>query len=143
MRSPTLLETTSVFAPTEGTRLPAYVADGEQVLRRVRDYTHIGDENAGLEGHIAAVGDPSKTPFAIFGLPAVTKLEPLVRCLKFPRFVAKSLDALIVDVTRTGRSELPEDWEGRFTIALHALEHGQWPRAPPAWPRRQNRRWSR
>lgn len=123
VRSPTLLETTSVFAPTEGIRLPAYVPDGEQVLRRVRDYTHIGDKNAGLEGHIAAIGDPSRTPFAIFGLPAAMRLEPLVRCLGFSRFVAKSLDVLIVDVTRTGRSELPEDWEERFTIALQALEH--------------------
>ncbi|WP_244471931.1 hypothetical protein [Prosthecomicrobium hirschii] len=123
VRSPTLLESTSVFAPAGGLRGPAYVADGEQVLRRVRDYTHIGDKNAGLEGHIAAVGDPTKTPFAIFGLPAATKLEPLLRCLKFSRFVAKSLDALIVDVTRTGRSELPDDWEGRFIAVLQALEH--------------------
>lgn len=130
VRSPTLLETTSVFAPAEGTRGPAYAPDGGQVLRRVRDYTHIGDKNAGLEGHISAVGDPDKTPFAIFGLPAVAKLEPLLRCLKFSRFVAKSLDALIVDVTRTGRSELPDDWEGRFTIALQALEHVSGRRPP-------------
>ncbi|MGH9808627.1 MAG: hypothetical protein ACRD9W_15515, partial [Terriglobia bacterium] len=130
VRSPTLLETTSVFAPAEGARGPAYAPDGGQVLRRVRDYTHIGDKNAGLEGHISAVGDPDKTPFAVFGLPAVTKLEPLLRCLKFSRFVAKSLDALIVDVTRTGRSELPDDWEGRFTIALQALEHVSGRRPP-------------
>ena len=130
VHSPTLLETTSVFAPSEGTKLPAYAPDGEQVLRRVRDYTHIGDRNAGLEGHISAVGDPFKAPFAIFGLPAVTKLEPLVRCLKFSRFVTKSLDALIVDVTRTGRSELPDDWEGRFAIALQALEHVSGRRPP-------------
>ena len=123
VHSPTLLETTSVFAPREGPRAPAYAADGQQVLRRVRDYTHIGDRNAGLEGHIAAVGDPLKTPFAIFGLPAATKLEALVRCLKFGRFSAKSLDALIVDATRTGRSELPDDWEARFAIVLQALEH--------------------
>ena len=101
-----------------------------QVLRRVRDYTHIGDKNAGLEGHIAAVGDPNKTPLAIFGLPAVTKLEPLLRCLKFSCFVAKSLDALIVDATWTGRSELPDDWEGQFTIALQALEQVSGRRPP-------------
>ena len=122
VHSPTLLETTAVFAPSEGPRSPAYAANGQQVLRRVRDYTHIGDRNAGLEGHIAAVGDPLKTPFAIFGFP--TKLEALIRCLKFGRFSAKSLDALIVDVTRTGRSELPDDWEARFAIVLQALEHG-------------------
>ncbi len=130
VRSPTLLETTSVFAPSEGSRLPAYSPDGDQVLRRVRDYTHIGDRNAGLEDHIAAVGDPFKTPFAIFGLPALTKLELLVRCLKFSRLVTKSLDALIVDVTRTGRSELPDDWEGRFAIMLQALEHVSGRRPP-------------
>lgn len=49
-----------MFAPAEGPRGPAYLPDGEQVLRRVRDYIHIGDKNAGLEGHIAAVGDPEK-----------------------------------------------------------------------------------
>jgi hypothetical protein len=122
VHSPTLLETTCVFAPRENTRL-TYAADGEQVLRRVRDYTHIGDKNAGLEEHVAAVGDPLRTPFAIFGLPATTNLEAIARCLKFPRFAAKSLDALVVDVTRTGRSELPEDWETRFAVAMEALKH--------------------
>jgi hypothetical protein len=93
------------------------------VLKRVRDYTHLGDKNVGLEALIAAVGDPLKSPFAIFGLPAVTKLEPLVRCLKFSRFNSNSLDAVIVDATQTGRSALPDDWEGRFAIALQALDH--------------------
>lgn len=123
VHSPTLLETTSVFGPSSGAILPVYASDGDQVLRRVRDYTHIGDKNAGLENHIAAIGDPLKSPFAIFGLPAVTKLAPLVRCLEFSRFATKPLDALIVDVTRTGRSELPDDWEGRFAVMLQALEH--------------------
>lgn len=123
VRSPTLLETTSVFAPTDGTRLAAYKPDGDQVLRRVRDYTHIGDKNAGLEEHIASIGDPGRTPFAIFGLPAAKKPEPLVRCLGFSRFGAKSLDALIVDATRTGRSEIAEDWEERFATVLQALDH--------------------
>lgn len=130
VRSPTLLETTCVFAPAAELRSPAYISNGEQVLRRVRDYTHIGDKDASLEGHIAAVGDPDKTPFAIFGLPAATKPEHLSHCLKFSRFAAKSLDALIVDVTRTGRSELPEDWEGRFAAALQALEHVSGRRPP-------------
>jgi hypothetical protein len=44
VRSPTLLETTAVFAPNEAARSPPYVCDGEQVLRRVRDYTHMGDK---------------------------------------------------------------------------------------------------
>jgi len=130
VRSPTLLETTPVFAPSEGSRPPVYAADGQQVLRRVRDYTHIGDKNAGLEAHIAAVGDPLRAPFAIFGLPATTKLEALVRCLKFARFSAKSLDALIVDVTRTGRSELPDDWETRLAIVVQALGHASGRRPP-------------
>jgi hypothetical protein len=33
-------------------------------------------------------------------VPAITKLEPLLGSLKISRFVAKSLDALIVDVIR-------------------------------------------
>src|SRR3546814_7324459 len=63
------------------------------------------------------------TPFAIFGFPSVAKMEGLTRCLKFRRFSAKGLDALVVDLTRTGRSELPDDWEGRFSATLQALEH--------------------
>lgn len=129
VRSPTLLETTCVFAPAEG-RSAAYAADREQILRRVRDYTHIGDKNAGLKEHFAAVGDPIKTPYAVFGLPAATKIDPLLRCFKFPRILAKSLDALIVDVTRTGRSELPEDWEDRFAVLLQALQHVSGRRPP-------------
>jgi len=122
VHNPTLLETTCVFAPVEGVRSPPYLADGQQVLRRVRDYTHIGDKNAGLESHISAVGDPLRAPFAVFGLPAATKPEPLARCLNFSRFAAKALDAVIVDVTRAGRSDLPDDWESRFLVALQALQ---------------------
>ncbi len=130
VRSPTLLETTCVFAPAGGAKRTTYNCDSEQVLRRVSDYTHLGDKNAGLEGHIAAVGDPNKTPFALFGLPVVAKPDQLLSCLRFPRFATKSLDVLIVDLTRTGRSELPDDWEGRLTAVLQALEHVSGRRPP-------------
>jgi hypothetical protein len=100
VRNPTLFETTCAFGPVGGANLPAYAGDGQQVLRRVRDYTHIGDRNAGLESHIAAVGDPLRAPFAIFGLPAAAKLEPLARCLKFSRFAVKALDVVVRDRLR-------------------------------------------
>ena len=122
VRSPTLLETTSVFAPRDLARSPPYGHDDAQVLRRVRDHTHMGDKNAGLEVHVAGIGDPMRAPFAVFGLPAASKAEPLVQCLDFARFRSKSLDALVVDMTRTGRSELPDDWEARFSIVLQALD---------------------
>jgi hypothetical protein len=115
VRSPTLLETTPVFAPNEAARSPPYSLDDEQVLRRVRDHTHIGNKNAGIETNVAAVGDPTKTPFAIFGLPAPPKPEALVRYLDFSRFMSTSLDAVIVDVTRTGRSEI-------LTIGKHVFQ---------------------
>ena len=74
VRSPTLLETTAVFAPSEAARLPPYVCDAEQVLRRVRDHTQMGEKKAGLRVNVPAIGDPTRTPFAIFGLPTVVVL---------------------------------------------------------------------
>lgn len=121
VRNPTLLETTAVFAPVVAGRAPAYAGDDGQVLRRVRDYTHMGDRDAELAVHVRAVGDPLKTPFAIFGLPANSKPEGLARCLGFRRFNDCALDAVILDLTRTGRTDLPDDWEARLTILLQAL----------------------
>lgn len=129
VRSPTLLETTSVFAPVASTGAP-YRADPLQVLRRVRDYTHMGDKNAGLAEHVAAVGDPLRAPFALFGLPAEASPDRLGRFLDAQRFADVGLDAVVVDVTRNGRSELPEDWEKRLDVLLEAL--GRVPgRRPP------------
>lgn len=120
VRSPTVLETTSVFPPV-GTGSP-YRADPTQVLRRVRDYTHMGDKNAGLTDHVAAVGDPVRAPFAIFGLPAESRVDRLARFLAMDRFAALGLDVVIVDATRNGRTELSDDWDARLSVLLQSLD---------------------
>ena len=76
-------------------RAPAYAADGQQVLRRVRDYTHIGDRNAGLEGHIAAVGDPTKDPVRDLrssGGHEIGGARPVPQVRSFQRQVTRCLD---------------------------------------------------
>lgn len=115
VRSPTLLETTSVFAPEEGVRLSPYACDGKQVLRRVRDYTFLTD---GLRADIGAMGDPSTTPFAIFGLPPASRPEALSRYFEFPR-LKQMLDAVVVDATRNGRAEL--EFLGGIALVAPAL----------------------
>jgi hypothetical protein len=121
VRSPTLLETTAVFAPSEAAKSPPYVCDEGQVLRRVRDHTQIGEKKGGLKVNVPAIGDPTRTPFAIFGLPSMPTPEALYRHLDFSRFKSRPLDAVIVDVTRTGRSELSDDWERYLSIVLQAF----------------------
>lgn len=120
VRSPTLLETTSVFAPTTGDDIP-YRPNPLQVLRRVRDHTHMRDENAGLAEHVAAVGDPMRAPFGLFGLPAETRADRLGRYLAAQRFSAIGLDGVVVDATRNGRSEISDDWDRRLAVLLDAL----------------------
>lgn len=121
VRSPTLLETTSVFPPREESRSSAYTCDGDQVLRRVRDHTHLGDKNAGLKADVGAIGDPMKAPFAVFGLPSASKVEAFARYFEFPRLKDGMLDAIVVDATRSGRAELSDNWEQRFTLLLQAV----------------------
>jgi hypothetical protein len=121
VRSPTLLETTAVFQPYLTGRSASYRNDDKQVLRRVRDYTKMGERNAGLEAHVATVGDPRKTPFAIFGLPSATSEQVIASALEFERFQRFGLDAIVVDATRAGLSEQPEAWEKTLEIFLHAL----------------------
>ncbi|WP_293374582.1 hypothetical protein [Phenylobacterium sp. SCN 70-31] len=120
VRSPTLLETTSVFAPMAGTGLP-YLPDPTQVLRRVRAYTHMRDENAGLTDHVAAIGDPMCAPFGLFGLPAENRADRLGRYFAAKRFSEIGLDGVLVDATRNGRSELSDDWDRRLAVLLDAL----------------------
>lgn len=121
VRNPTLLETTAVFAPALAGRSTAYARDGAQVLRRVRDHTHMGDRDADLAVHVDAIGDPLKTPFGVFGLPADAKPETLARCLSFSRFKNFALDLVILDLTQAGRKDLPDDWEPRLASLLQAL----------------------
>ena len=129
VRSPTLLETTSVFAPPSGSA-SAYRPDPTQVLRRVRDHTHMGDRNAGLGDHVAAVGDPQRAPFALFGLPPEAKVDRLNRLLNAQRFSTSPLDAVVVDVSRTGRSEISEVWERRLAVLAEALDQIEGRRPP-------------
>lgn len=121
VRNPTLLETTAVFPPVTTPRSPVYVRDASQVLRRVRDHTHMRDKDAGLETHVAAIGDPTRTPFGIFGLPNASKADALLNCLDFSRFKTDPLDAVVVDLTKNGRSELPDDWEPRLSLLMQSL----------------------
>ena len=51
VRNPTLLETTAVFLPSPS----GYESDSDQILRRVRGHTSLGQSGAGLSG--GTVGD--------------------------------------------------------------------------------------
>ncbi|ABD07238.1 hypothetical protein RPB_2533 [Rhodopseudomonas palustris HaA2] len=121
VRNPTLLETTSVFAPANSKGEGAYLPDSEQVLRRVRDYTSMGEPHAGLTEHVRAVGDPDSTPFALFGLPPATAPEGLARYLGAPRIKDLGLDLVVADLTSTGRSEIRNSWEKKLGVLLTAL----------------------
>jgi hypothetical protein len=132
VRSPTLRESTCVFAPHEKESGPVFGPEGEQILRRVREHTHMGDRNAGLAEHLGAVGDPMRTPFAIFGLPPSARVESLSRYIYYERFVRFGLDVILVDVTRRGRSDIPDDWESRLSTLLKALDTAPGRRPPIA-----------
>jgi hypothetical protein len=122
VRSPTLLETTSVFAPARQKGMPAYQLAPEQVLRRVRRYTSMGEPHAGLVEHVEAVGDPGRSPFALLGLPAATSPDGLTRFLSYSRTNCHGLDLVVVDLTRVGRSDIHDDWEKRLEVLLTALD---------------------
>jgi len=130
VRSPTLLETTVTFPPPKEAGA-TYALDSDQVLRRVRDHTHIGDSGGALDRYFEHVGDPLHTPFGVFGVPPLQNREALTRLLAHPRFAARGLDAIIVDLTRNGRSDISEVWEARLRILLSALADvpGRHPRA--------------
>ena len=121
VRNPTLLETTSVFAPAATKGEGAYRSDSEQVLRRVRDYTSMGEPHAGLTEHVGAVGDPASSPFALLGLPPATAPEGLVRHLGAARIKSLGLDLVVADLTSTGRSEIRNSWEKKLDALLTAL----------------------
>jgi hypothetical protein len=124
-KSPTLLETTAVFAPSDWP-LPAYVGDSEQILKRVRSRTTIGT----IMPHLESVGGPATTPFAIMGL-APGQVSEISRCLKFSRFESHGLDAVVVDLTRTARTVLDPDWQPQLVNLLTALRDVRLPRPPP------------
>jgi hypothetical protein len=122
VRSPTLLETTSVFvpAPHKGTR--AFQSTPEQVLRRVRRFTSMGEPHAGLVEHVEAVGDPDRSPFALLGIPAASSPDGLTRFLNCSRTKCHGLDLVVVDLTRVGRSDIQDDWEKKLEVFLTALD---------------------
>jgi hypothetical protein len=126
VRSPTLLETTSVFEPSSRQRgASAYHPAPEQVLRRVQKYTSMGERNARLIEHVGAIGDPGRAPFALLGLPHSTSPDGLTRYISAPRIQQCGLDIVVADLTRTGRSEIQDDWERRFESLLSALDSMQ------------------
>lgn len=126
IHNPTLLETTAVFVPTDSHSAPAYVSNPDQILRRVRRHTVLGT----IPGHVADVGDPLITPFAIMGVNPTEQAE-LMRCLGYERFITHGLDAVVVDLTRNARLALAHDWQRELSTLLAALDAGTLPRRPP------------
>jgi hypothetical protein len=122
VRSPTLLETTSVFAPTREKGSLPFKVTPDQVLRRVRRYTSMGEPRAGLVEHVEAIGDPDRSPFVLLGLPPANNPDGLARYLGCARAKQHGLDLIIADLTRVGRSEIQDHWEKRLEALLSALD---------------------
>ena len=118
VRSPSLVETTAVFPPGKS----GYSADAEQVLKRVRDHTLLGDRGAGIPHARADVGSPALTPFALLGVPPERIAARLSRLLGCPRIVRHGLDGVIIDLTRQSRAELGDQWERSLAVLLEALD---------------------
>jgi hypothetical protein len=121
VRSPTLFETTVVFPPEPEQAANTYVSNEGQVLKRVRTYTHLGDADSAMARHINPVGDPNRTPFGLFGIPASTKAAYMRRVLSFERFVKHGLDVVVVDLTASGEKDLPSDWERDLATLLSVM----------------------
>ena len=126
VRSPSLLETTAVFAPYAG----CYVADAEQVLKRVRNHTFLGEAGAGMPKQRAEIGSPDSSPFALFGLSADRSPAGLGRLLATDRFAVRDLDTVVVDLTGHSRAELGDQWEQDLAMLLKALDASPGRRPP-------------
>jgi len=113
---PTLLETTSVFPPIVGSAGAAYVADADQVLKRVRSRTNL---DTMPPEHVARIGNPLAAPFALMGLP--TLRSDVARCLAHERFARSGLDAVVVDLTKMARMTLSVDWRRDLLSLLDAI----------------------
>ena len=118
VRSPTLVETTASFPPGPS----GFATDPEQVLKRVRSHTFLGDKGAGIPHAHEEVGSPILTPFALFGLPPERAQSRLTKLLGFERFTRHGLDAVVVDLTRQSRAELGDQWERSLATLLEALD---------------------
>ena len=126
VKSPNLVETTAVFVPTTS----GYNDDAEQILKRVRNHTFLGETGAGIPRQRADVGSPNTTPFALFGLPAERGVARMDRLLSFDRFATRGLDAIVVDLTRQSRAELGDQWERSLALLLEALDSAPLRRPP-------------
>jgi hypothetical protein len=118
VRSPTLVEITAVFPPGSA----GFASDPDQVLKRVRSHTFLGEQGAGIPHARAHVGSPTLTPFALFGMPPERVPVRLGKLLGFERFTRHGLDAVVVDLTRQSRAELGDQWERSLTALLEALD---------------------
>lgn len=123
---PTLPETTAAFAPSGVQPDSVYVADPDQVLRRVRRHTTLRTSAE----HVANVGNPLLTPFALMGLNPADR-DILARCLNYRRFIDHGLDAVVIDLTRNTRCVLAPDWQRQLLELLTILDTGKFPRRPP------------
>jgi hypothetical protein len=130
VRSPTLLETTATFPPQDVAGSAPYVADASQILKRVRQHTHIDDDGSTMDAYIDAVGNPEVTPFAIFGLPP-TVPGNVERCLSYARFKQHGLDVVVVDLTWTSRNALGANWDKELTSLAAALDGSEAARNSP------------
>ncbi|HVV51144.1 MAG TPA: hypothetical protein VHO06_15860 [Polyangia bacterium] len=114
IKNPTLLETTIVFPPVTNDSLPPFASDADQILKRVRRHTTLG----WFGDHVAKLGDPLTSPFAVFGLPPSPPSE-LSRFLRYPRL--RSLDCIVLDLTRLSQDATGPDWPERLGELLQAL----------------------
>lgn len=126
VRSPSLFETTAVFPPSAA----GFSGDPEQVLRRVRRHTHLGDKGASNPHAFADVGSPATSPFALLGIPAERVPARLTRLLAFERILRHGLDVVVVDLTRQSRAELGDQWEKSLATLLEALDSAPGRRPP-------------
>ena len=119
VRSPNLLEMTSVFPPAD-IRGSHYVSNPDHILYRVRRHTRIG--KLGMDSRILAAGDPVRAPFALFGLPAAPTSETLASYYHHRRIREHGLDAVLVDLTQLARQSLDDNWEAPFARLVISLD---------------------
>ncbi len=130
IRSPTLLETTLTFTPSVDPFGPEYAHDADQLLKRVRNSTHLGDRRSTMGGRLAALGDPATAPFIVMGL-ASARRHDLRRWLAHPRLADDGPNAVLVDLTHAARAALAYDWEREFSALLSAMDDACGLRRPP------------
>lgn len=122
VRNPTLLETTAVFLPSPS----GYQSDSDQILRRVRGHTNLGQSGAGQSRARSAIGNPQRSPFAIMGLPAERTPNRIGRHLAS----ARPLDVIVLDLTKQSRLEIGDQWEKLLDVLLQALAETKGRRTP-------------